>query len=89
MNKLRSIFNLYFIVRDIGKPREPVLAIGFMRQTGPPWKSGKGVQMRIGKYVIQLGLCRSNKEIKEEVDGLLYAMQGRLLEEQPKDIGNW
>lgn len=60
-----------------------------MRQTGYPWKQGKGIQIRIGKYVGQIGVCKAKKDIQEEFDGLLYAMQGRLLEEKPRDIGNW
>lgn len=89
MNKIKSILNIYFIVRDIGKPIDPIFSIGFMRQTGPPWKSGKGIQLRLGKYVTQIGICRSNKKIKKEVDGLLYAVQGRMMEETPKEIGSW
>lgn len=89
MNKLYSISFIYWIIRDTGKPGEKVVSVGFMRQTGYPWKHGKGVQLRLGKYIFQFGVCRSNSEIKEEEDGLLYSMQGRLLNEKPKDIGNW
>lgn len=89
MNKLKSLFGLYFIVRDTGKKKDPKVAVGFMRQTGYPWKAGRGIQLRINKYVIQFGICRSNKTIQEDWDGLLYAMKGRVLEEKPKDIGSW
>lgn len=89
MNKLKSIGILYFIVRDTGSSKDPVFSTGFMRQTGFPWKSGKGIQLRIGKYVSQIGLCRPNKALQDEQDGLLYAMQGRLLDEKPNEIGNW
>lgn len=89
MNKLKHVGFLYFIIRDIGKKKDPVIAKGFMRQTGYPWKSGKGVQLRAWKYVMQVGFCKSNKILKDETDGLLYAMQGRLLEEKPSEIGSW
>lgn len=89
MNKLHSLGVFYFIIRDIGKKKDPVLSLGFMRQTGYPWKSGKGLQLRIGKCVIQFGLCVANKKVKEENEGLLYAMKGRLLEDKPGEIGNW
>jgi len=89
MNKIKSILNVYFIIRDIGKPTDPVFSIGFMRQTGYPWKHGKGIQLRVGKYISQIGICRANRDLHEEQDGLLYAVQGRLLEEKPRDIGNW
>jgi hypothetical protein len=91
MNSLRSIAFLYAIIRDTGNPKTPVFSWGFMRQTGHPWKTGKGLQIRIKKYVVQIGFCKSNKKVKaqEEENGLLYAMQGRLLEEEPSKIGNW
>ena len=91
MNRLYSIGFTYVILRDIGTHATPVLSIGFMRQTGAPWKTGKGMQIRLGKYILQVGFCRANKEIKkaEEEMGLLYAMQGRLLEEEPSKIGGW
>lgn len=91
MNRLYSIGFTYVILRDIGTPADPILSIGFMRQTGPPWKTGKGVQIRVGKYILQVGLCKPNRELKkaEEEDGLLYAMQGRLLEDEPSRIGSW
>lgn len=91
MNRLYSISFVYAILRDIGKNGDPLVSIGFMRQTGPPWKTGKGVQIRVKKYVLQLGICRSNKKITREEHelGLLYAMQARLLEDKPNKIGNW
>jgi hypothetical protein len=91
MNRLRSIWFIYTILRDIGTPADPTISIGFMRQTGPPWKTGKGLQIRIKKYIFQIGICKSNKKVKAkgEETGLLYAMQGRLLEEEPSKIGNW
>ncbi len=91
MNKLYSISFLYVILRDIGVVTDPTVSIGFMRQTGPPWKTGKGVQLCLGKYILQIGVCRSPKELRhvKDDDGLLYAMQGRLLEEDPNKIGSW
>lgn len=89
MNRVYSIGFLYWITRDNGSKKTPVISVGFMRQTGYPWKNGIGLQIRIGKYTNQFGFCKSKKEITEESDGLLYAMQGRLLEEKPSEIGNW
>lgn len=91
MNRLYSIWFLYGILRDIGTQKDPLVSIGFMRQTGPPWKTGKGLQLRFGKYILQVGLCRTSKDLRhvKEDDGLLYAMQGRLLEEDPNKIGSW
>lgn len=91
MNRLRTLGIVYVIIRDIGKPKERIISIGFMRQTGPPWKTGKGIQIRIGKYVTQVGVCRTNAGLRnlQEADGLLYAMQGRLMEDPPSKIGSW
>jgi hypothetical protein len=91
MNRLYTTGFLYVIVRDIGKPKDRIISTGFMRQTGTPWKTGKGIQLRIGKYVTQIGVCKADKERAHlhEQDGLLYAMQGRLMEEPPSKIGNW
>jgi hypothetical protein len=59
-----------------------------MRQTSPPWKVGKGPQIRIGKYAFQFGLARKTG-MKTEEDGLLMAVQGRFMDTKPGDIGDW
>lgn len=91
MNRLYSLFFLYWIVRDTGTPKDPTISIGFMRQTSAPWRTGKGIQIRISKYIFQVGMSKRNKSIDPSQDelGLLYAMQGRLLGDAPKDIGSW
>jgi hypothetical protein len=91
MNSLYCVTFLYFIVRDTGTKSEPVITTGFMRQTNYPWRTGRGLQLRIGKYVVQFGVCKKNKKLgsAEVMSGLLHAVQGRLLTEEPKDIGNW
>lgn len=89
MNTVKSFGFLYVILRDIGKNKDPIVSKGFMRQTGYPWKSGNGIQIRIGKYIVQFGFCKSNKLINNESEGLLHAMQGRLLDEGPATIGDW
>jgi hypothetical protein len=88
MNNLYKFGRLYWILRDTGKSGERTFTWGFMRQTSPPWSTGRGPQIRIGKYVLQVGICSSDKELTDE-SGLLYAMQGRDLDTPPKDIGDW
>lgn len=89
MNTLYSLWFFYTILRDIGNKGDPIISIGFMRQTCFPWKTGRGIQFRMGKYIFQIGVCKSNKNIEKDTDGLLYAMQGRLLNDVPNEIGRW
>ena len=88
LNNLYKIGKVYWILRDTGTPKDKVLSTGFMRQTSAPWATGKGVQIRVKKYVFQIGLCTSFKDIAEE-DGLLYAVQGRIMDIPPGEIGDW
>jgi hypothetical protein len=90
LNRLQYIGFVYWITRDNGKKGDPFLSVGFMRQTASPWKVGKGVQVRLSKYTVQVGVCRSNKSrISSEADGLLHAMGGRLMEEDAATIRRW
>lgn len=88
MNNLYKIGKVYWILRDTGKPKDKVLSIGFMRQTSAPWSTGKGIQIRIKKYTFQIGLCSSSNKLTDD-EGLLYAMQGRILDTPPGEIGDW
>ena len=88
LNVVHKLGPLYLITRDTGTPKSRVLAMGFMRQTSPPWGTGKGIQLRIGKYVTQLGIWKNPKELSEQ-DGLLHAMQGRVLNVGVDEIGEW
>jgi hypothetical protein len=88
MNVVQGIGPVYWITRDNGMDNQPIICVGFMRETGEPWRTGKGLQVRIKQYVFQLGLCRRNPN-KEEEEGLLFAMKGRALDTQAKDIASW
>jgi hypothetical protein len=88
MNRLYYIGPLYWITRDNAKKGDKVVGLGFMRQTAPPWKTGRGLHLRIGKYSFQIGLARNNKAADEE-QGMLVAVNGRFLEMTPSDIGDW
>lgn len=88
MNRLYYIGPLYWILRDTGKPKDKIFAVGFMRQTAPPWKVGRGPQIRFGKYVLQVGVARNTK-VESETSGLLSAMTGRFMDTKPSDIGDW
>lgn len=81
---------VYWIVRDSDKTKRfpTSLTFGFMRQTSPPWKTGWGIQIRMFKYIYQLGLCRKSKELDDQ-SGLLYAVKGRILDTPITEIGEW
>lgn len=88
MNRLYYIGPLYWITRDNAKKGDKIIGLGFMRQTAPPWKTGRGLHIRMGKYSFQIGLARRNKADNEE-QGILMAVSGRFLEVAPSDIGDW
>lgn len=88
MNNLYVLGRLYWIIRNTGRSGSPVISKGFMRQTSAPWLVGNGVQLRFGKYVVQFGFCGNPKELGNQ-DGLLYAIQGRLMDADPNEIGDW
>lgn len=88
MNNLYVFYKMYWIVKNTGKKGEPIIAKGFMRQTAAPWLTGNGLQIRFGKYTFQVGICGKPKNLDDQ-SGLLYAMQGRLMDSDPDEIGNW
>lgn len=88
MNNLYVFNRFYWITKNTGKSGDPIIGKGFMRQTSAPWLTGSGIQIRIGKYSFQIGICGKPQNLDDQ-GGLLYAMQGRLLDEKPDEIGNW
>jgi len=88
LNSLYKIGKVYWILRDTGTSKDKVLSTAFMRQTSAPWATGKGIQIRIKKYVFQIGLCASPKTLADD-EGLLYAVQGRIMDTPPGEIGEW
>jgi len=59
-----------------------------MRQTSPPWKVGRGVHIRTGRYSLQFGVAKKTPVVGEQ-EGLLMAVQGRLMDLKPGEIGDW
>lgn len=87
MNNLYVFKKLYWITKNTGKKKDPIIAKGFMRQTSAPWLTGTGLQIRCGKYSFQIGICGGPQKLDDQ-EGLLYAVQGRMLDWEPEDIGN-
>lgn len=86
MNLVQNVGRIYWIIRDIGKPKDPIIALGYMRQTSSPWLIGRGIQFRVSKWTFQIGVCEYAKEYEEE-EGLLRALDGRTLGLGPAEIG--
>lgn len=80
---------LYWIVRDTGKKGVKPLSGGWMKELGGYWRQGRGIQLRAGKWVVQFGICRRPKATYTEQEGLLRAVEGRMLTTAVKDIGDW
>jgi hypothetical protein len=91
MNNLHTIGPIYWVLKDNATSKTPKLAMAFMRQTGSPWRVGRGIQLKMNKYSFQIGLSKKAKTTDDlgELDGLLYAMQGRVMETSVLEIGDW
>lgn len=88
MNVVQSVGRLYWVVRDHGKKGQPIISKGFMRMVDPPYKQGKGIQIRAGKYSFQVGLCHVVHFDSEEA-AIYGVLDGRDLDDSPKEIGKW
>jgi len=86
LNLVLGIGYIYWILRDTHKGFS--VSIGFMRETDYPWRTGKGMQLGLGKYAFQIGLCKRTNAI-DEMNGLLNALKGRELTHKPKEISEW
>jgi len=89
INSLWVFGPVYWIVRDIEpNKKSPLVSIGFMRQTTRPWNTGRGIQVQSKKYSYQIGVCRKSPPMDDQ-SGLLFAVQGRILETPSTEIGEW
>lgn len=85
MDLVQGVGPVYWIIRrdqrmfSIGK--------GTMHELSAPWRKGIGIYFVLSKRCLQIGLCK--KQQLGETDGILSAIQGRYLEVEPKEIGNW
>ena len=88
LNKLQYLGPIYWITRDNTSLTSPFISIGFMRQTAPPWKIGKGLQFRYKNYSFQIGFCRKSTH-NDETSGILGAIGGRYLDDDADTIRKW
>lgn len=87
-NRVFPVGPLYLIRRDTGTPKDPRICTGFMHEVSHPWRRGKGIQVRLGKQVIQVGFCRKYPNQQED-EGVLSAIGGRYMDTDVKDIRGW
>lgn len=88
LNTVQVAGRVYWIVRDLVPKGTRRFSRAFMRETESPWRTGKGIQLRVSNKTIQVGICDKGRP-GDDLDGLVYAMQGRLLVDSPHVIGNW
>lgn len=86
LNLVQGVGFVYWVTRDTHKGFS--LSIAFMRETDSPWRTGRGLQIGIGKHSFQIGFCRRNKT-ENEAEGLMRAVKGRRLHYRPKEIREW
>lgn len=88
LNKVFPLGPLYFIRRDNGTKGMPRICKAFMHEISSPWRRGKGIQVRIGTQVLQVGLCKKYPDQRED-EGVLSAIGGRYMDTEVKDIREW
>lgn len=88
LNTVQVAGRLYWIARDLVPEGTPLLVRGFMREVESPWRTGRGIQFKVPHRIIQIGICDKGHP-RDDLDGLVYAMQGRLMDDSPHVIGNW
>ena len=88
LNRVFPVGPLYFIRRDTGTYKDPVVCKGFMHEIAAPWRRGRGLQVRVRSQVFQVGLCKKHPDQKED-EGVLSAIGGRYMDTEVKDIREW
>ena len=59
-----------------------------MHETDPPWRHGKGIQIRTKQHTVQIGRCKKVK-VSDETAGILKAIGGREMNTPASEIGLW
>jgi hypothetical protein len=89
LNLVQSVGRVYWITRDYVPKGTPIIAKGFMRELGEPWRVGSGLQIRFAKNrTFQVGICAPTAPTDEE-NGILNAVGGRYMDATAEEIGEW
>lgn len=89
LNLVQALGRVYWITRDYVPKGTPIIAKGFMRELGHPWRVGSGIQIRIARNrTFQVGWCAKTSPSSEE-EGVLSAVGGRYMDVTAEEIGEW
>jgi hypothetical protein len=88
LNVVRGFGPFYWILRDTGKKGVPFVSFGWTRELGGYWRVGRGIQIRVGKYIYQFGLCKK-REVPNEEEGVLMVLEGRMMQTTTSEISTW
>lgn len=81
-----GLWSMYWIKRL--DHRRVAIGKGTMHELAHPWRIGQGIYIVINKKSLQVGKCYEQPWL-DETKGVLSAVQGRYLEVEPKEIGDW
>ena len=79
---------IYIAIRNNGNPDIGPISKGFLRQLVRPWRRGVGVELKVGVYVLHVGVCRRMKDTTS-TDATLYNLDGKWLDEDVDTIKGW
>jgi hypothetical protein len=88
LNIVHGFGRIYWIVRDTATGHTPRMCIGWTKELGGHWRTGKGPQIKFGKFIFQFGFCKKHK-VEDEMDGILMAVEGRILDTTTAEISIW
>lgn len=78
----------YAAIRSNGSKSTPPISKGIYRELYPPWRRGSGIEFRVTKYVLHVGVCKKTSPETAE-DGFLKAMDGKWLDLDIDTIKRW
>jgi len=77
MNVFQYFGPVYWVTRDNGKLGTKYVSFAKAWQLGPPWKAGRGIQIRVGTHTFQFGLCKNGVQTDDEFTGVMNILEGR------------
>lgn len=78
----------YVAIRNNGVPEVGFISKGLLRQIVRPWRRGTGIEFKVNKYVLHVGICW-RKRMSDDTTSTLASLDGRWLEADPMTIKGW